>query len=102
MGNKISEETLAQMVTKFRILADASRLRILYCLMEGSEMSVSQIVVATGRNQTNVSKHLKIMAEAAVLLRRKKGLQVFYRLEDRVWEQVCRHVRSSIPKSAGE
>jgi DNA-binding transcriptional ArsR family regulator len=99
MVNQISEEILAQMAARFRILAEASRLGILHCLMDGKEMNVGQVVIATGRNQTNVSKHLKIMAEAAILIRRKEGLQVFYRLENPLWEQVCRLVRSSLPSN---
>lgn len=102
MGKQISKETLAQMAARFRILAEASRLGILHCLMDGKEMSVGQVVIATGRNQTNVSKHLKIMSEAALLVRRKEGLQVFYRLENPIWEQVCRLVRSSLPNNTSE
>src|ERR1700722_10340739 len=71
------EEKLALMAAKFRILADASRLAIIHCLLTHSEMSVGQVVEATGRSQANVSKHLKLMAEAGLLARRKEGLVVF-------------------------
>jgi ArsR family transcriptional regulator len=96
------EEKLALMAAKFRILADASRLAIIHCLLTRSEMSVGQVVAATGRSQANVSKHLKLMAEAGLLARRKEGLVVFYRLHDPLWEKICRFVSDSILKDAVE
>jgi ArsR family transcriptional regulator len=93
----IAEDGLAHLAAQFRILAEPSRLAILYCLMEGGEMSVGRVVAATGRNQTTISKHLKLMAEAGLLARRKEGLQVFYRLENPLWAQVCSLVRKSLP-----
>jgi ArsR family transcriptional regulator len=102
MAKGTSEDTIARMAARFRILADASRLAILYCLMEGGEMSVGQVGEAAGRHQANVSKHLKRLAEAGLLARRKEGLQVFYRLEDPVWEQVCRLVSSSLRSGTAE
>ena len=102
MVQGISENTLARMAARFRVLADASRLAILYCLIGNHEMTVGQVVEAAGRNQTNVSKHLKLMAEAGLLARRKEGLKVFYRLEDPLWEQVCRLVSSTLPKGTDE
>ena len=42
------------------------------------------------------------MAELGLLARRKQGLQVFYRLQDPVWEKVFRLVRSSLNKGMAE
>ena len=50
--------------------------------MEG-ERNVTQVVEETGRNQANVSKHLKMLAEAGLVARRKEGLQVIYALMTR-------------------
>ena len=102
MAKGMSGDTFDRMAAVFRILAEASRLAILYCLMEGGEMSVGQIVRATGRNQATVSKHLKLMAEVGLLARRKQGLQVFYRLQDPVWEKVFRLMRSSLNKGLAD
>jgi DNA-binding transcriptional ArsR family regulator len=92
----IPPEILDQMASKFRMLADSTRLAILRVLMLEGEKNVSQVVEETGRTQANVSKHLKHMAEAGLLARRKEGLQVFYRLDDPVIEKVCRLVCDSI------
>ena len=89
------------MVEKFRMLADSTRLAILRALMEG-EKNVTQVVEETGRNQANVSKHLKMLAEARLVGRRKEGLQVFYRLDDPLVEKLCKLVCETIVQEAQE
>src|SRR5690554_1241061 len=76
------------MAEKFRMLPDATRLAILRSPMAG-ERSVGDVVAETGRGQANVSKHLKMLAEAGLVGRRKEGLQVFYRIADPLVEQLC-------------
>lgn len=78
------------------MLSDPTRLTILRTLMVGGQMSVSEVVDQTGRNLANVSKHLKQLAQAGLLARRKEGLQVFYRLDDPVIEKICHLVCDSI------
>lgn len=55
----------------------------------------------TGRALANVSKHLKQLAEAGLVARRKEGLQVFYRLDDPVVERICQVVCDSIYRDVG-
>jgi ArsR family transcriptional regulator len=91
----IPDELLDVMAEKFRMLADPTRLAILRTLMAG-ERSVGQVVEETGRGQANVSKHLKLLTEAGLLSRRKTGLQVFYRVDDPLVEQLCNLVCQTI------
>jgi ArsR family transcriptional regulator len=70
------------------MLADPTRLSILRALMAG-EKNVGTVVVETGQNQANVSKHLKMLAEAGMVRRRKEGLQVFYSVGDPLIEKLC-------------
>jgi len=102
MADAIPADGVEQMARAFRLLADASRLAILSCIMRDGEKNVSEVAEATGRTQANVSKHLKLLADGGALARRKDGLQVFYRLADPVWEQVCRLVSSSMLNGPGE
>jgi len=92
----IPEELLGLMANKFRLLGDSTRLAILHCLMAGEELSVGQIVTQTGRETANVSKHLKQLAEAALLTRRKAGSYVMYRLDDPIVEKICHLVCDSL------
>ncbi len=92
----IPEDLLTLMSEKFRMLGDTTRLAILRCLMTGGEMNVSQIVSSTGRGLANVSKHLKQLADAGLVARRRKGSFVLYRLGDPVVEKICHLVCDSL------
>ena len=69
----LSDELLLLAADKFRMLGDSTRLAILRCLMDVGEANVTQIVTGTGRELANVSKHLKMLAEARLISRRKAG-----------------------------
>jgi DNA-binding transcriptional ArsR family regulator len=99
MATPIPDEFLDLMAEKFRMLADPTRLAILRCLLAG-ERNVSQVVDETGRNQANVSKHLKLLAEAGLVVRRKEGLQVFYKVDDPLVERLCKLVCETIVEEA--
>ena len=91
-----SDEFLELVAAKFRMLADPTRLAILRCLMEQGELNVSQIVAASGRSTANVSKHLKHLSEARMVVRRKEGSFVLYRFEDPVLKKICELVCDSL------
>ncbi len=95
----IPDEILERMAEKFRTLGDPTRLAILRALL-GGEKSVGVVVAETGQNQANVSKHLKLLAEAGMVRRRKEGLQVFYVVADPLVESLCELVCGTILREA--
>lgn len=66
---------------RFQALADPTRLRIL-ALLRIMELSVGELAQILGQSQPRVSRHLKILADAGVLDRRKEGSWVFLTLSD--------------------
>jgi ArsR family transcriptional regulator len=60
-------------------LADPTRLRIVE-LLRRMELSVGELAQVLGQSQPRVSRHLKILADAGVLERRKEGSWVFLAL----------------------
>jgi ubiquinone/menaquinone biosynthesis C-methylase UbiE len=66
---------------RFQALADPTRLRIL-ALLRRMELSVGELAQVLGQSQPRVSRHLKILADAGVLERRKEGSWVFLTLGD--------------------
>lgn len=76
-----SAATLDRIAQRFRLLGDPVRLRLLHA-MAGGEISVNDLVAATGTGQANVSKHLGLLLKEGLVERRKHGLQVFYRVAD--------------------
>src|SRR5579885_3281635 len=65
----------------FRALADPTRLRIV-ALLRQMELSVGELAQVLGQSQPRVSRHLKILADAGVLERRKEGSWVFLTLAE--------------------
>jgi ubiquinone/menaquinone biosynthesis C-methylase UbiE/predicted transcriptional regulator len=66
---------------RFQALADPTRLRIVV-LLRLMELSVGELAHVLGQSQPRVSRHLKILADAGVLERRKEGSWVFLTLSD--------------------
>ena len=64
---------------RFQALADPTRLRIV-ALLRRMELSVGELAQVLGQSQPRVSRHLKILADAGVLERRKEGSWVFLTL----------------------
>ena len=64
---------------RFQALADPTRLRIV-ALLRIMELSVGELAHILGQSQPRVSRHLKILADAGVLERRKEGSWVFLTL----------------------
>lgn len=72
----------------FKILSETSRLHILQCLRQGP-MNVMELCDATGLGQANLSKHLKVMAQAGVLSRQAKGTSAYYEITDPLVFEFC-------------
>jgi ArsR family transcriptional regulator len=66
---------------RFQALADPTRLRIA-ALLRIMELSVGELAQVLGQSQPRVSRHLKILADAGVLDRRKEGSWVFLTLAE--------------------
>ena len=102
MSKEIPDQVLVLMAEKFRMLSEPTRLMILRTLMSQGEVNVSQIVEQTGSTQANISKHLKQLAVAGLLTRRKEGLNVLYQLDDPVVQKICHLVCETILKEIEE
>lgn len=92
---ELNDEALELIASRFRLLAEPMRLKILHTLSE-QEMNVSELVVATGASQANISKHLGILLDAGVVSRRKEGLTANYRIADETIFELCDTVCSRL------
>jgi len=87
----LSDEALQLVAARFRLLGDASRLRLLRALMQG-EHSVQQLVEACDLSQTNVSRHLGLLRRDGVVTRRAEGNRAVYSIADPTVRRLCRTV----------
>lgn len=92
---ELTDEALELIAIRFRALSEPMRLKILNTLGD-LELTVTEIVEATGSGQANVSKHLGILLNEGIVTRRKEGLNTFYKVADEGIFTLCETVCSSI------
>ncbi len=69
------------MVDSLKATAESSRLRILVLLSRG-DLTVSDVTDILGQSQPRVSRHLKVLLDAALIERYQEGSWAFFRLSD--------------------
>ena len=84
---------------RLKALADCSRLCVLQSLCDG-EKSVTELVEGTGLGQTNVSKHLRILKAEGLVLARRDGRNMRYRVSGTIHEEICTLICRSIREKA--
>lgn len=70
---------IAQLASTFKLLSEPSRLRVL-CALQSGPRTVSEVVMATGIRQANVSKQLKRLHQAGLLHRWPQQGHVYYEI----------------------
>lgn len=89
-------ETLFEPVAeRLRLLADATRLRMLNILREG-ESSVVHIARKVGASQPNVSRHLALLLRGGIVTKRQAGRHVHYRVVDPFVDEICEAICGSL------
>jgi DNA-binding transcriptional ArsR family regulator len=68
-------------VEVFRMLSDATRVQLLWALLDG-EMAVNELADAVGKPATGVSQHLAKLRLGRLVTTRRQANQVFYRIEN--------------------
>lgn len=90
-SGKLGPAALESIAEIFKTLADPGRLALLQELKEG-EKTVGELVEGMKLGQPSVSKHLKTLADAGVVARRKEGVKVFYSLKGELVFPLCQLV----------
>lgn len=68
----------------FKVLSDETRLGIVLLLRELGELCVCDLVAALNEPQPKISRHLAMLRECGLLLDRKQGKWVHYRLSPHI------------------
>jgi DNA-binding transcriptional ArsR family regulator len=92
----MSPVMLASVAARFKVLAEPARLQVLQALQRGPQ-HVSALMVSTGLNQANLSRHLQVLHTHGFVSRRREGTFIHYAIADaRVFalcELMCEAVR---------
>ena len=94
-ARRATPELFAMVASRFRALAEPTRLVILHALKDG-ERTVGELGDRTGLAQGNLSKHLQQLFAAGFVTRQRDGLFVRYALADEqvlhLCELMCDHL----------
>ncbi len=75
-----------------KALAHAIRIEIIDVLKD-KEMSFSEILEKTGGLKSNLSQHLSVMVNKGILVSRKNGQNVFFKLSSTKVQKACHLMR---------
>jgi DNA-binding transcriptional ArsR family regulator len=75
-------EVIASWARRFSLLADPGRLSLLVCIKAAGPISVTDLAVASGMNDTTVSQALRLLRAAGVVAAERDGRVIRYSLAE--------------------
>jgi len=79
-GSTLDESEAEQLVIKLKALADPVRLRLVNLIAQAGEACACDLPELLDRSQPTVSHHLKVLVEADLLEREKRGKWAWFRV----------------------
>jgi len=76
----LSETEREAIATRFKALADPTRVAIINCLSAADEVCVCNLTDTFDLSQPTISHHLKILREAGLVESSRRGTWAYYRL----------------------
>jgi DNA-binding transcriptional ArsR family regulator len=95
LPHPLSPEFAEPLAERFRLLSEPTRLRLLDMLRDG-ERPVGALADDLGCTQANVSKHLAMLADGGLVVRRREGLRCYYAVADASVFTLCDSVCDSL------
>lgn len=77
----LDEHIAAHVAELFRAFGDATRVRILSAILD-QELNVSSLAEKVGVSESAVSHHMRGLRQMHLVISRREGKEVFYRVED--------------------
>lgn len=101
LQGSLSKQDAEELASLFKALGDPVRLRLLSFIAEQpeGEACVCYLTEPTGLSQPTVSHHLKLLHDAGLLHREKRGAWVFYRVVPERLEAVRAALTTRAPRA---
>src|SRR5947208_6367432 len=89
-GTSLSDADALELERLFKVLADRNRVKILNMLLRagGQAVCVCEFTDQLGLAQPTVSYHLKLLREAGLLERQKRGTFAYFRVRGEAMERL--------------
>ena len=97
---QISACPLDAVASGFKAVADPTRIRILATLLAAGELCVCHVEAALGITQSRASRHLATLRRAGLVVGRRDGAWVHYRVPDEP-DPTARLVLAAVRECAG-
>lgn len=91
------ERVVRDLVQVFKLLADETRMRILFYLSRAGELHVRALCDLLDQSQPAVSHHLALMKAAELIELRREGKHNYYRIMPQRFEQSLELLFSTVP-----
>jgi ArsR family transcriptional regulator, lead/cadmium/zinc/bismuth-responsive transcriptional repressor len=101
--NLLNVETAREVASIFSVLADPTRLQVVYALLNAleGELCVCDLAAGLGRDDTTISHQLRVLRNQHIVTLRKVGRVAYYRLVDEHIRQMLAlgldHAREPLP-----
>ena len=82
-------DLVEQAAERFRLLADATRLRLLNELDGAGELPVGELAARANVGLSNTSKHLHQLERQGLVAKRREGTTILYRIDDPTLRVLC-------------
>jgi len=96
--NHLDDEVAKDLVQLFKLMADETRLRILYFLMQEQELNVRTLCDLLKQSQPAVSHHLALLRVAGLIEARRDGKHNFYRIMPRKVQEMLGMIFAAVPQ----
>jgi ArsR family transcriptional regulator, arsenate/arsenite/antimonite-responsive transcriptional repressor len=96
----LPDDTGRELVQLFKLLADETRLRILYFLVQREELNVRTLCDLLDQSQPAVSHHLALLRVAGIIECRRDGKHNFYHVVPKRFQTYLDTIFSAAPHQA--
>lgn len=92
LGARIERPQAEQLATLLKAIADPTRLQLISYInaSNNAEACVCNLTEPLALSQPTVSHHLKVLAEAGLIEREKRGTWVWYSVNQERWQQLSK------------
>jgi DNA-binding transcriptional ArsR family regulator len=86
--NPEAKELAEKQAELCRVFGNASRILIVWSLSD-RELPVSEIADEVGTSLQNISQHLAVLKEHGIVVARREGQTIYYRIAEVEWIRDC-------------
>ena len=95
----LSEDDAAVLAARLKSVAEPARLRLVSLVLSspGQEACVCDLIAPLGLSQPTISHHMKVLVEAGLLAREKRGRWVYFRAVPQAFRALAQALQPTAP-----